>query len=72
MTSKNTPPSAEGLGIWGNLGVWIVFGSMFGLLVGIFFDDIALGSGLGVSMGAGLGVVVGSIVIARRNSDGGS
>ena len=70
MTSKNTPTGAAGLGIWGNLGIWIAFGSSFGLLVGIFFDNIALGSGLGVSLGAGLGVVVGSIVIARRNSDG--
>ena len=68
MTSKNTPPGAEGLGIWGNLGVWIAFGSMFGLLVGVFFNNVALGSGLGVSLGAALGILVGSVVIARRNA----
>jgi hypothetical protein len=67
MTSKNMPPAA-GLGIWGNLGVWIAFGSMFGLLVGVFFNNVALGSGLGVSLGAGLGILVGSVVIARRNA----
>jgi hypothetical protein len=69
MTSKKTPPGAEGLGIWGNLGVWIAFGTSFGLLVGVFFDNVALGSGLGVSLGAALGVLVGSVVIARSNSD---
>lgn len=68
MTSNNTPPGAAGLGIWGNLGVWIAFGSLFGVVVGVFFDNVALGSGLGVSLGAGLGVVVGSVVIARRNA----
>ena len=68
MTSKNTPPGA-GLGIWGNLGVWIVFGAAFGLLVGVFFDNIALGISLGLSLGAGLGVVVGSIFIARKKKN---
>jgi hypothetical protein len=61
-------PGAVGLGIWGNLGVWIAFGSLFGLLVGIFFDNIALGIPLGLALGAGLGVAVGSVVIARRNA----
>lgn len=70
MPSKNTPPGAVGLGIWGNHGVWLVFGSMVGLLVGIFFDNIALGIPLGVSLGAGLGLVVGSIFIARKNDHG--
>ena len=70
MTSKNTPPGAAGLGIWGNLGVWIAFGSLFGVVVGSFFDNVALGVALGLSLGAGLGVVVGSVFIARRNAHG--
>lgn len=65
MMSKNTPPGAEGL------GTWIAFGSSFGLLVGVFFDNLALGVSLGLSLGAALGVVVWSVFIApRRNSDG--
>jgi hypothetical protein len=68
MTSKDTPPGSGGLGIWGNLGVWIVFGAMFGLLVGVVSNNVALGSGLGVSLGAALGILVGSVVIARRNA----
>nr|WP_221374566.1 hypothetical protein [Actinoplanes polyasparticus] len=66
MTSKNTPPGAAGLGPWGNLGVWIAFGSLFGVVVGGFFDN----AGFGVALGAGLGVVVGSVFIARRNAQG--
>jgi hypothetical protein len=70
MTSNNTPPPAAGLGIWGNLGVWIAFGLLFGVVVGGFFpgDNVALGAGLGLC----LGVVVGSVFIARRNARGGS
>jgi hypothetical protein len=65
MTSKNTPPGAEGLGIWGNLGIWIAFGSSFGVVVGGFFDNV----GLGVALGPALGVVVWSVFIApRRNA----
>ncbi len=72
MTSKNTPPGAAGLGIWGNLGVWIAFGCLFGVVVGGFFDNGALGIPLGVALGTALGAAVGSVFIARRNSDGGS
>jgi hypothetical protein len=68
MTSKNTPPGATGLGLWGNLGVWIAFGSLFGVVTGVFFDNV----GFGVALGAGLGVVVGSVFIARSNAQGGS
>jgi hypothetical protein len=68
MTSKNTPPGAVGPGIWGNLGIWIAFGSLFGVVVGVLFDNV----GLGVAFGAGLGVVAGTVVIARRNARGGS
>ena len=66
MTSNDKPPGAAGLGIWGNLGVWIAFGSLFGLLVGGLFDNV----GLGVALGLCLGVVVGSVFIARRNAHG--
>ncbi len=66
MTSKNTPPGAAGLGIWGNLGVWVAFGTLFGTVVGIFLDNIALS----VALGAALGVVVGSVFLARRNDTG--
>jgi hypothetical protein len=74
MTSNNnTPPPAAGLGIWANLGIWIAFGAAFGLLVGVFFDNVALGSGLGVSLGAGLGVAAWAVFIApRRNARGDS
>ena len=68
MTSKNTPPGAVGPGLWGNLGVWIAFGSLFGVVVGGFFDNV----GFGIALGAGLGVVVGTVFIARRNAHGGS
>ena len=67
MTSNNTPPRAAGLGIWGNLGVWIAFGAAFGLLVGVFFDNV----GLGVALGPALGVAVWAVFIApRRNARG--
>jgi len=66
MTSNDTPSGTAGLGIWGNLGVWIAFGSLFGVVVGGFFDNV----GLGVALGLCLGVVVGSVFIARRNARG--
>jgi hypothetical protein len=47
MTSNNTPPGAAGLGIWGNLGIWLAFGSSFGVLVGSFFDSAGLGAAYG-------------------------
>jgi len=68
MTSKNTSAGAVGLGLWGNLGIWIAFGSLFGVVVGGFFDKV----GLGIPLGVCLGVVVGSVFIARRNAHGGS
>jgi len=68
MTSKDTPPGAAGLGLWGNLGIWIAFGSLFGVVVGGFFDN----AGLGIALGMCLGVIVGSVFIARRNAHGGS
>jgi hypothetical protein len=66
MTSKNTPPGAAGLGIWGNLGAWTAFGSLFGTVFGVVFDNIALG----VSLGTALGVAVGAVFIARKNDHG--
>ena len=67
MTSNNTPPGAAGLGIWGNLGIWISFGAVFGLLVGLFFDNVALG----VAFGPGLGVAAWAVFVApRRNARG--
>lgn len=66
MTSNNTPPGAAGLGIWGNLGVWIAFGSAFGLIVGIFFDNV----GLGLALGPGVAVAAWAVFIARRNACG--
>ena len=66
MTSNNTPPGAAGLGIWGNLGIWIVFGAAFGLLVGGFFDNV----GLGIALGPALGVAAWAVFIARRNDVG--
>jgi hypothetical protein len=68
MTNKNTPPGGVGLGLWGNLGIWIAFGSLLGVVIGGFFDNV----GPGIALGAGLGVVVGSVFIARRNAHGGS
>ncbi|WP_229073416.1 hypothetical protein [Actinoplanes sp. DH11] len=68
MTDKNTPPDAAGLGIWGNLGIWIAFGSLFGVVAGILFDNLALCIALGTS----LGVVAGTVFIGRRNTHSGS
>ncbi|MFB4269946.1 hypothetical protein [Nonomuraea sp. GTA35] len=73
MTSNNTPPPAEGLGIWENLGIWIAFGAAFGLLVGVvvggFFDNLAYGVALGSSIGPGLGIAAWAVFIApRRNA----
>jgi hypothetical protein len=66
MISKNTP-GAAGLGIWGNLGVWLSFGAAFGLLVGVFLDNVALG----LALGPALGLVVYLVFIApRRNARG--
>jgi hypothetical protein len=66
MTSNNMPPGAAGLGIWGNLGIWIAFGALFGVLVGVLLDTLALGT----SLGAGLGLVAYVVFIARRNAGG--
>ncbi|GIH05845.1 hypothetical protein Rhe02_39120 [Rhizocola hellebori] len=67
MTSNNTPPGDAGLGIWGNLGIWIAFGAAFGLLVGGFFDNVALG----IALGPALGVAAWAVFIApRRNARG--
>ena len=66
MTSNNSPRGAAGLGIWGNLGSWIAFGALFGLVVGGFFDNVSLG----LSLGAGLGVAGWAVFIARRNDAG--
>ena len=75
MTSNNTPPGAAGLGIWGNLGIWIAFGSAFGLLFGVFvagfFDNLALSVALGLSFGTALGVVAWTVFIAPRSNDRG-
>jgi hypothetical protein len=60
MTGKKTPPGAVGLGIW------IAFGSLFGVVVGDFIDNVALG----IALGLGLGVVAWSVFIARRNARG--
>lgn len=68
MTSENTPSGAAGLGIWGNLGIWIAFGACFGVVAGLFFDNIALGAALGPA----LGVVAGTVFIARRRDAGDS
>lgn len=69
MTSNNTPPPAARLGIWGNLGTWIAFGLLFGVVVGIFFDNV----GLSIPLGLVLGIVVYSAFIApRRNARGDS
>ena len=69
MTSKNTPPGAAGLGIWGNLGIWIAFGLPFGVVVGGFFDNVALGTALGPTLGLALWLV---FIAPRRNAHGGS
>jgi hypothetical protein len=64
MTSKNTPSPAAGLGIWGNLGIWITFGAAFGVLVGLFLGNYALG----VSIGPCLGVAAWAIFFAPRTN----
>jgi uncharacterized membrane protein len=66
MTSNNTPRGPVGLGIWGNLGVWLAFGSLFGVVVGLLFDNV----GLGIALGAAMGAAAGSVFIARRNANG--
>jgi hypothetical protein len=66
MTSNDVPPGATGLGIWGNLGIWIAGGALLGALVGVLFDNVALGTSLGLS----LGLVVHIVFIARRNVRG--
>lgn len=66
MTSNGTPPGAADLGIWGNIGIWIAFGAVLGVLGGVVFDNLALG----VSLGAGLGLVAHLVFIARRNTRG--
>ncbi len=68
MTSNDTPPGGVGLGIWANLGVWIAFGSLAGVVVGSFLDNLALG----IALGSALGVVAGVVFIARRNTGGDS
>lgn len=65
MTSNNTPSGAAGLGIWANLGIWIAFGSLVGVVVGVPFDNVALG----VALGPALGVAAWAVFIApRRNA----
>ncbi len=64
MTKDKTPPGDAGLGIWGNIGIWIAFGAAFGLLVGMLFDNI----GLGLALGTGLGVAAWAVFIAPRNN----
>jgi hypothetical protein len=67
MTSNDTPPGTAGLGIWGNLGIWIAFGATAGLLAGVFLDNV----GLGLGLGSGLGVAAWAVFIAtRRNTRG--
>jgi hypothetical protein len=73
MTSNNTPPRAAGLGIWGDLGIWIAFGAAFGLLFGVvvggFSDNVSFGVGLGLPLGSALGVAAWAVFIApRRNA----
>ncbi|AGZ39537.1 hypothetical protein [Actinoplanes friuliensis] len=62
MTSNDTPPRAAGLGIWGNLGIWVAFGAAAGVLAGVLFDNVALGVGLG----SALGVAAWAVIIAPR------
>ncbi|WP_020525917.1 hypothetical protein [Catelliglobosispora koreensis] len=64
MTNDKTPRGAAGLGIWGNIGIWIAFGAAFGLLVGMFFDNV----GLGLALGTGLGVAAWAVFIAPRKN----
>ncbi|MEV7629963.1 hypothetical protein [Actinoplanes sp. NPDC089786] len=71
MTSNNTPPPAAGLGIWANLGIWIAFGSLFGVVVGVFSDNVGIGVALGSGLGASLGIVAWAVFIAPRRNAGG-
>ena len=64
MTRNNTPRGAAGLGIWGNLGIWLAFGLAFGVVVGAFLDN----AGVGVAFGPLLGLVVYLVFIAPRNA----
>ncbi|MCM4080147.1 hypothetical protein [Paractinoplanes hotanensis] len=67
MTSNDTPAGAAGLGMWGNLGIWIAFGAAAGLLAGVFLDNV----GLGVGLGPAVGVAAWAVFIApRRNARG--
>jgi len=69
MTSNDTPSGAAGLGIWRNIGIWIAFGAAAGLLVGVFFDNVALGVGLGPALGvAAWAVIIAPRTNARRES----
>lgn len=64
MTSKNTPPGAAGLGIWGDLGIWIAFGALFGVVAELFYNVT-----LGIALGPALGVAAWAVFIApRRNA----
>lgn len=47
-----------------DIGVWIVYGLMFGTLAGIVFGDIAKGMIIGIS----LGIVVGAIANSRNKT----
>ncbi|EXG81110.1 hypothetical protein [Cryptosporangium arvum] len=69
MTSHDAPAGAAGPGIWGNLGIWIAFGALFGVVVGGFFDNVGLGVALGPSLGvAAWAVFIGPRLKARRDS----
>lgn len=67
MTSNNTPSGAAGLGVWGNLGIWLTFGLPVGVIVGSLFDNIGLGIAFGPALGLALWLV---FVAPRRNSRG--
>ena len=64
MTGNNTPTGDEGLGIWGNIGIWVAFGVPFGLLVGLFFGNV----GLGIALGPSLGVAAWALFFALRTN----
>lgn len=40
-----------------DIGEWMVYGLLAGLVVGLFFDNLAIG----MIFGMGLGVIVGSV-----------
>ncbi|HEX6356334.1 hypothetical protein [Actinophytocola sp.] len=64
MTSKNTPSGAEGLGIWGGLGIWIAFGALVGVVAELLYNVA-----LGIALGPALGVAAWAVFIApRRNT----